>query len=62
MPFPIGYRFFHSDPSFNFELNRWLSVLPEEELGALAPLGPPLMKLQLLELFQLLGPAPVAIQ
>ncbi len=37
MAFPIGYRSFHPDPSFNFELNRWLSVLPEDELRALAP-------------------------
>jgi pimeloyl-ACP methyl ester carboxylesterase len=34
--FPVGYRAFHPDPSFNFELNRWLSVLPEDELRALA--------------------------
>ncbi len=37
MDFPIGYRAFHPDPSFNFELNRWLSALPEAELWALAP-------------------------
>ncbi|MFI5394606.1 MAG: alpha/beta hydrolase family protein [Candidatus Binatia bacterium] len=36
MQFPIGYRVFHGDPSLNFELNRWLSVLPEGELSTLA--------------------------
>jgi pimeloyl-ACP methyl ester carboxylesterase len=37
MSFPFGYRRFHPDPSLNFELNRWLSALPEEELLELAP-------------------------
>jgi pimeloyl-ACP methyl ester carboxylesterase len=36
MRFPVGYRSFHPDPGFNFELNRWLSVLPEVELRRLA--------------------------
>ena len=35
--FPVGYRSFHADPSINFELNRWLGALPEEELRAAAP-------------------------
>jgi pimeloyl-ACP methyl ester carboxylesterase len=35
--FPLGYRSFHADPSINFELNRWLGPLPEEELRAAAP-------------------------
>jgi pimeloyl-ACP methyl ester carboxylesterase len=35
--FPVGYRSFHPDPSINFELNRWLGALPEEELWAAAP-------------------------
>jgi pimeloyl-ACP methyl ester carboxylesterase len=35
--FPVGYRAFHPDPSINFELNRWLGPLPEEELWAAAP-------------------------
>ena len=35
--FPVGYRSFHADPSINFELNRWLCALPEEELRAAAP-------------------------
>ena len=35
--FPVGYRSFHADPSINFELNRWLSALPEDELRAAAP-------------------------
>ena len=35
--FPVGYRSFHADPSINFELNRWLSALPENELRAAAP-------------------------
>jgi pimeloyl-ACP methyl ester carboxylesterase len=35
--FPVGYRAFHPDPSINFELNRWLGPLPEEELRAAAP-------------------------
>jgi pimeloyl-ACP methyl ester carboxylesterase len=34
--FPIGYRDFHPDPSMNFELNRWLSALPEDDVAALA--------------------------
>ena len=37
MSFPVGYREFHPDPSINFELNRWLSALPEDELLAAAP-------------------------
>ena len=35
--FPMGYRPFHPDPSINFELNRWLGALPEDELWAAAP-------------------------
>jgi pimeloyl-ACP methyl ester carboxylesterase len=37
MSFPTGYRAFHPDRSMSFELNRWLSALPEEELWELAP-------------------------
>ena len=37
MSFPVGYREFHPDPSINFELNRWLGALPEDELWAAAP-------------------------
>jgi pimeloyl-ACP methyl ester carboxylesterase len=33
----VGYRSFHADPSINFELNRWLGPLPEQELRAAAP-------------------------
>lgn len=36
MQFPVGYRSFHPDASFNFELNRWRSALPDDELTALA--------------------------
>ena len=36
MNFPVGYRDLHPDPSFNYELNRWLTVLPEPELRTLA--------------------------
>lgn len=28
----VGYRNFHADKNFNFQLNRWLPFLPEEEL------------------------------
>ncbi|MDX1382512.1 MAG: alpha/beta fold hydrolase, partial [Thermoanaerobaculia bacterium] len=34
--FPIGYRHFHDDESYNFELNRWLPALPEPEVVELA--------------------------
>lgn len=34
---PTGYRDFGTRPDFNYTLNRWLSVLPERELEALAP-------------------------
>lgn len=34
--FPIGYRTFHPDVSFNYELNRWRAVLPDDELEAVA--------------------------
>jgi pimeloyl-ACP methyl ester carboxylesterase len=37
MHFPYGYRSFHSDIAFNFELNRLLSVIPENELWEIAP-------------------------
>lgn len=29
---PVGYRSFHEDANFNFQLNRWLPYLPEDEL------------------------------
>lgn len=29
---PVGYRNFHPDANFNFQLNRWLPYLPEAEL------------------------------
>ena len=29
---PVGYRDFHPDTNFNFQLNRWLPYLPEAEL------------------------------
>jgi pimeloyl-ACP methyl ester carboxylesterase len=32
-----GYRQFHQDDNFNFQLNRWLPYLPEQELWAIAP-------------------------
>ena len=37
MHFPYGYRSFHRDIAFNFELNRLLSVIPENELWEIAP-------------------------
>ncbi len=36
MPFPVGYRSFHPDAHLNFELNRWSSVFPEEDLRSVA--------------------------
>lgn len=32
-----GYRQFHQDDNFNFQLNRWLPYLPEDELWTIAP-------------------------
>ncbi|MEP2381098.1 MAG: hypothetical protein ABJH48_12450, partial [Parasphingorhabdus sp.] len=28
----VGYRSFHADPNFNYQFNRWLPYLPEDEL------------------------------
>src|SRR5512139_194709 len=36
MHFPVGYRAFHPEPNFNFELNRWLAALPEHQVRSLA--------------------------
>jgi hypothetical protein len=36
--FPVGYRDFHPNPRLNYDLNRWLAVLPERELVAAAEL------------------------
>jgi pimeloyl-ACP methyl ester carboxylesterase len=36
MKFPLGYRSFHSDLGFNYELNRLLSFVPENELRKIA--------------------------
>ncbi|WP_242870844.1 alpha/beta fold hydrolase [Acidaminobacter hydrogenoformans] len=35
--FPIGYRDFHKDPTYNFQLNRWhsLGLMPSEDLQGL---------------------------
>lgn len=33
----VGYRTFHPDANFNYQFNRWLPYLPEEELHAIAP-------------------------
>jgi hypothetical protein len=36
MKFPMGYQSFHSDLGFNFQLNRLLSFVPEDELRKIA--------------------------
>jgi len=33
---PVGYRQFHREEHFNFQLNRWLPFLPEQELFEVA--------------------------
>lgn len=33
----VGYRTFHQDPNFNYQFNRWLPYLPEDELHQIAP-------------------------
>ena len=33
----VGYRSFHPDPNFNYQFNRWLPYLPEDELIEAAP-------------------------
>jgi pimeloyl-ACP methyl ester carboxylesterase len=34
--FPVGYRQFHDDANFNFQLNRWLSYWDENEVRRIA--------------------------